>query len=151
MNRRYSYQSVHSRDRAEWQIVDRELGSHFDPKAIIWRCPYLREHDCLAEPPKEVRVEYERLLAEAGQLPKPGIPENPFVNVVEMIQSDDADCAWDQPCAHGHRVEFHAVYCHNEQWLYSPRKCHRSQKDPEWRHQDCPGFLANPLWKPTGG
>ena len=40
-------------------------------------------------------------------------------NIVEMVADQD-DCAWDQPCAFGYRVEHHAVYCHNEKWLYAP-------------------------------
>lgn len=64
-------------------------------------------------------------------------------NLVEMVTAGDDGCAFDQPCYFGHRVEMHAVYCHNEAWPDSPRKCYRSQSDPEFRHEDCPGFLMN--------
>lgn len=35
------------------------------------------------------------------------------MNLVEMIAEDSA---FDQPCAHGNRVDGHAVYCHNDAW-----------------------------------
>lgn len=80
--------------------------------------------------------------------PPPEAPkrERRAFNIVELVagMGDDADCAFDQPCAFGHRVDGHAVYCHNEAWPDSPRKCHRSQRDAEYRHEDCPGFVANP-------
>jgi hypothetical protein len=58
--------------------------------------------------------------------------------VVEMVCDESA---FDQPCAFGHRVEGHAVYCHNSAWPGSPRKCRRNRSD--YRHEDCPGFVAN--------
>lgn len=79
--------------------------------------------------------------------PPPEAPkrERRVFNIVEMAASgEDDDCAFDQPCAFGHRVESHAVYCHNEAWPGSPRKCRRRRDDPEHRHEDCPGFVANP-------
>jgi hypothetical protein len=67
----------------------------------------------------------------------------PF-NIVEEIQPDDADCAFDQPCGFGHRVEGHAVYCHNAGWADSPRKCRRTwATDGEIKDEDCPGFQPN--------
>lgn len=67
-----------------------------------------------------------------------------MLNVVELIASHD-DCAFDQPCRFGHRVEGHAVYCHNEAWEDSPRKCRRSwYTDGRIKDEDCPGFEANP-------
>jgi hypothetical protein len=62
-------------------------------------------------------------------------------NVVEMVTAGDDDCAFDQPCYFGHRVESHAVYCHNDAWPDSPRKCRRSAAG--YPHQDCPGFVPN--------
>ena len=68
------------------------------------------------------------------------------INLVEMC-ADAEDCAFDQPCAHGHRVEGHAVYCHNTTWAEAPRKCRRT-----WytggvvRDEDCPGFTPNPQY-----
>lgn len=66
-----------------------------------------------------------------------------MVNFVELT-ADPEDCGFDQPCGHGHRVESHAVYCHNNKWADAPRKCRRTwytggvEKD-----EDCPGFCAN--------
>lgn len=69
--------------------------------------------------------------------------------IVEMITAGDDDCAYDQPCKFGHRVEGHAVYCHNEGWLYSPRKCRRSwYTGGETRDEDCKGYQPNPNYKP---
>lgn len=66
-------------------------------------------------------------------------------NIVEMIQDpdDEEGGGFDQPCYFGNRCGFHAVYCHNDAWPDSPRKCRRSKHDPEHRHEDCPGFVAN--------
>lgn len=65
------------------------------------------------------------------------------VNVVEFI-ADSKDCAFDQPCIYGHRVEFHAVYCHNTEWEDAPRKCRRtSYSGNEDKDEDCPGFKPN--------
>jgi hypothetical protein len=86
-------------------------------------------------------------LAQALTAPWPP-PKAPMIgkqqiNVVELATSGaDYDCAFDQPCCFGHRVEDHAVYCHNEGWPDSPRKCRRNRTD--YRHEDCPGFVANP-------
>jgi hypothetical protein len=86
-------------------------------------------------------------LAEALTAPWPP-PEAPArerraLNVVEVIADDD--CAFDQPCAFGHRVEGHAVYCHNEAWPNSPRKCRRTwYTSGRVRDEDCPGYVANP-------
>ena len=65
------------------------------------------------------------------------------LNLVEAL-ADDEDSSFDQPCVFGYRVESHAVYCHNGKWPGAPRKCRRSSADYENRHEDCPGFKANP-------
>jgi hypothetical protein len=67
-------------------------------------------------------------------------------NLVELFaETEGDDCAFDQPCAHGHRVENHAVYCHNTQWADAPRKCRRTwYTGGEVRDEDCPGFKMNP-------
>ena len=88
-----------------------------------------------------------RALAHALTAPWPP-PEPPprkvrALNVVEVIA--DGDCAFDQPCCFGHRVEQHAVYCHNEAWPDSPCKCHCNRDG--FRHEDCPGFVANPDYR----
>lgn len=77
--------------------------------------------------------------------PPPPERERREVNLVEFLADED-DCAFDQPCAFGHRVEGHAVYCHNTAWPGAPRKCHRNRSD--YLHEDCPGFVQNPDWQP---
>lgn len=67
-------------------------------------------------------------------------------NIVEVITAGDDDCAFDQPCHFGHRVEHHAVYCHNDAWPDGPRKCRRNRDD--FLHEDCPGFVSNAGAKP---
>lgn len=68
-------------------------------------------------------------------------------NLVELV-ADEEDCAYDQPCLYGHRVEHHAVYCHNKTWKNAPRKCHHT-----WYYggahcdEDCPGYKPNPNYK----
>ena len=65
-------------------------------------------------------------------------------NIVEAIAVNDG-CAFDQRCKFGHRVEDHAVYCHNDQWNDSPRKCRRTwYTGGEIKDEDCPGFQPNP-------
>ena len=69
-------------------------------------------------------------------------------NIVEAIQESDSDCAFDQPCKFGHRVEGHAVYCHNDAWVDGPRKCHRSwSTGGEVKDEDCPGFQPNEAFR----
>lgn len=64
------------------------------------------------------------------------------MNIVELINADES--AFDQPCKFGNRVEDHAVYCHNEEWEDSPRKCRRSwYTGGEIKDEDCPGFERN--------
>lgn len=64
-------------------------------------------------------------------------------NIVEAIAGDD-DCAWDQPCKYGHRVDEHAVYCHNDSWNESPRKCRRTwYTGGKVKDEDCEGFSPN--------
>jgi hypothetical protein len=148
--RRYSYQvKFYGRGRGEWQIIDmgnKGYANVNDP--AVWTMAYSPEHDKFDEPPSEFREKYEALLRESGWHPQQ--PDS-SVNLVEMIANQD-ECAWDQPCAYGYRVEDHAVYCHNEHWLYSPRKCRRHRGpsvwgDDPWPHEQCPGFKANPLYK----
>lgn len=63
------------------------------------------------------------------------------------------DCAFDQKCRFGHRVDGHAVYCHNQDWDDAPRKCRRSWYWGEdhaaregLRDEDCPGYEPNPQY-----
>jgi hypothetical protein len=67
-------------------------------------------------------------------------------NVVEIITSGEEDNAFDQPCYYGHRVNGHAVYCHNDVWPDSSHKCRRGGWGPnteENKHENCPGFYPN--------
>ena len=63
-----------------------------------------------------------------------------MINLVELCE----DGCFDQPCIYGHRINGHAVYCHNENWKDAPRKCRNSwytgglEKD-----EDCPGYKPN--------
>jgi hypothetical protein len=70
-------------------------------------------------------------------------------NIVELAASiEDDNSAFDQRCIFGHRVEGHAVYCHNDNWDDSPRKCRRSwYTDGEIKDEDCAGFQPNPAFK----
>jgi len=55
------------------------------------------------------------------------------------------DCAWDQPCKYGHRVNDCAVYCHHPTWKAAPIKCYRTWwSDGEIMDEDCPGYVPNP-------
>ena len=66
-------------------------------------------------------------------------------NIVELI-AEPEECAFDQPCRHGHRVETHAVYCHNQAWKDAPRKCRRTwYTGGSVRDEDCGGFEPNLL------
>ncbi len=68
-------------------------------------------------------------------------------NLVEIAASVEGDneCAFDQRCKFGHRVESHAVYCHNDNWDDSPRKCRRSwYTNGKVKDEDCAGFEPNP-------
>ena len=154
-DRRYTYELrfdfADGPPRGEWHIIDMGGKGYYsadDP--VVWTMPYSPEHDDLGEPPAELRAKYEELLAASGWKP----PGEPVINPVEMLAGDD--CAFDQPCIFGHRVEDHAVYCHNKAWLYAPSKCRRHRGaswiwgDKPWPHEDCPGFKPNPAYtEPT--
>lgn len=74
----------------------------------------------------------------------PTEPEFTADNIVELAAGEE-DSAFDQPCRFGHRVEGHAVYCHNELWPGAPRKCRRTlYTGGEIRDEDCPGYAPNP-------
>ena len=72
-----------------------------------------------------------------------------MINLVEMVEDPD-ECAFDQPCRFGHRVEGHAVYCHNESWAGAPRKCRRTwYTGGETKDEDCEGYEPNPDYEQT--
>ena len=65
------------------------------------------------------------------------------INLAEILFASEED-AWDQPCRWGHRVNGHAVYCHNDEWTEGPRKCRRTwYTGGDVRDEDCPGFKPN--------
>lgn len=139
--RRYTYGHVHGDDGAFWIIQDmgdKGYLSFADP--IVFKMPFLKEHWDLDVPPEEFRRKFEELSGRPEFIDYDDPPSMP--NIVEMAADEDG-CAWDQPCAFGYRVEEHAVYCHNEKWLYAPRKCRRNRDDLP--HEKCRGFKPNPL------
>ena len=123
-----------SRDapEGEWRITK---GDPWDEE-VLWSRPYGDdgeggEHGW----PADMRQEYERLIGR-GEFES----SNGSWNIVEAIADESS---FDQPCRFGNRVEGHAVYCHNDAWLYSPRKCRRTwYTGGEVRDEDCPGFEA---------
>ena len=147
----YSLQFSQGAPDGEWLIMDTnvknwqwEWVTSSSPRSVVARFLYKEGHDGEDQgiPPIEVRREYERLNGVEEFLPA-GERHPPSVNVVEMV-ADPSESAFDQPCIYGYRVEQHAVYCHNDWWLYAPRKCHRERL--EFLHEKCSGFEPNPTW-----
>lgn len=66
-----------------------------------------------------------------------------MINLVEFL-ADPSDCAFDQPCIHGHRVEGHSVYCHHPAGV--ARKCiyRFSGVRADYEQNECGGFEPNP-------
>ena len=135
-------QLVFSREYSdgEYQICEAE-----NENAIVWRRAR-DENENLGDHywPQDMRAKYESLTGQLEFDPNwEGLSDK---NLVEMI-SDNSECAWDQPCKFGYRVEDHAVYCHNAGWLYAPTKCHRRQSDSihgsAHPHEKCPGYFPN--------
>jgi len=61
-------------------------------------------------------------------------------NLVEIC-SDPQQCAYDQQCKFGYRVEDHAVYCHNDLWDDSPYKCRQAWfTGGKINDEECIGF-----------
>jgi hypothetical protein len=85
-------------------------------------------------PPPHVRKEYERIIGFDKDAQSKGI-----VNIVEIL-ADDAS-GFNQVCKYGYLVDGHSVYCHNDSWLYAPRKCRRTwYTGGETKDEDCEGF-----------
>lgn len=140
MPAQYSWGHAHSAEGSFWEIIDTKKGPY--PGKIIFRYPFDLERDFgLDEPPPVVRKEYERLIGW-----KQGTVRESPVNVVEIIAGDD--CAFDQPCRFAYRVEQHAVYCHNQTWLYAPGKCRRCSKTGDG-HEDCHSHATCPGYEPS--
>lgn len=129
----------HEHPRGIWRISHGTLG-----EAIAWEGAEGEDIQDNGEPPRALCEAFVALLGYDHR----DVPE-PAFNVVESLLADPDDCAFDQPCAHGNRVENHAVYCHNGRWLFAPRKCRRHQGasiwgEEPWPHERCAGFRANP-------
>lgn len=61
------------------------------------------------------------------------------INLVELM-ADPENCAFDQKCKFGYRVEWHSIYCHSSD-PNSPRKCRRSwYTGNEIKDEDCPFY-----------
>lgn len=108
-------------------------------EAVVFSRPYVEDED-LGEYlwPADVRAEYERL---TGKSEFTETDARPF-NLVPALCADDDEVVYDCPCAWAQRVKGHAVYCENEGWLYSPRKCRRGPGswDGAPPQETCPGF-----------
>lgn len=154
-NRRYTYrQTFDARSpNGRYEICfmgDKGYHGHNDP--VVWSYDCTPDDDLIddGQPPLALRQEYERLLKADGWIPELADHAVDIAKCIIASQTDDV--AYDQPCAYGCRVEYHAVYCENDKWLYAPRKCRRTQgpsvwSNQAWPHEKCAGFLANPLYK----
>ncbi len=145
---RYGYSQIIDDLGYRWEIYDTKTKNLKHPLGytVIWTLDYLPQHNDLGEPPEELRQKYEQLNGLDGSVRadanwRSGMDDG-VVNIVEIAA--DGPCAFDQPCRFGYRVETHAVYCHNERWLYSPRKCRRSwYTGGEVSDENCPGYLPS--------
>jgi len=74
------------------------------------------------------------------------------VNLVELMWGDEPGSGFNQRCKYGYLVAGHSVYCHNDEWENSPRKCRRSWyyggTEPEYTDENCPGYKPNPEYQP---
>lgn len=133
---------------AEYRIVKlRERYRTFDDREeVVFSRPYNDGEDLGGYNwPQDVRKKYEELTG------KPEFSETltkPF-NIVPALLADKDEVAYDCPCAWAQRVINHAVYCENEGWLYSPRKCRRGPGawTGEPSQESCPGFKPNEHFK----
>jgi hypothetical protein len=157
----YSLSSTVDASGGRWIIRDRRIEDaphDWTEKSIVWQRPYAGWDEDTGEYfwPADMRAEYERLTGLPEFQPFDDPTDSQAVNVVEMIGDPD-DSGFDQKCRFGYRVEAHAVYCHNDGWLYSPRKCRRANEPsdiPLWDEkpsfqEDCPGYKASPRFTAT--
>jgi hypothetical protein len=136
----YSYVSD-GLGKNEWRIFRRRKDGLF-PDVFsgkpVWSLPVEHYEYDDNGPPAAVRAKYEELI----EFDPDHIGE-PFVNIVELLDGGEGG-GFNQPCRFGNLCEGHAVYCHNEKWLYSPRKCRRTwYSGGEIRDEDCPGYEPN--------
>ena len=136
----YSYHLQFSERGGFWQIVECDHKTSHTDWPVVWETPYEPTKDDPLDPPKVVREKYEELIGYEKA------PNELFINLVELFACEDG--GFDQPCIYGNRVESHAVYCHNQDWLYAPRKCHRTwYTGGKERDEDCEGYKPNPAFK----
>ena len=119
-------------------------GSITDGKDV-WTLPWGDDDVCDGYSyPATVRAKFEELTGK--QEFDPNWDGSRVVNLVELVSDEGAH---DQPSRWGNRCDTHAVYCTNDGWLYSPRKCRRTwYTGGEVKDEDCPGFAPNPQFKP---
>ena len=146
--RRYTYSLVFgsANPRGEWKITDMgDRGYSLDDDPVVFRCPTDEKDEF--EMPATFKAKYEELCGRPEFIEFDEDAACGTTNqIVEMITSDES--RFDQLCKFGCLVPGHSVYCHNDGWLYSPRKCHRTwYTGGETRDEDCPGFKPNPRYR----
>jgi hypothetical protein len=140
----FTYSLVFEGGASEWRIYELNpdgCADHIfnEDRKPLFTFPWCEAHDEGLRPPLEVRAKYEELIGY-----DPTYEGKPFVNLVEMIDDGEAG-GFNQPCRYGNLCEGHAVYCHNEKWLYGPRKCRRTwYTGGDVRDEDCEGYEPNP-------
>jgi len=145
-NRYRYYWTGNGRGEVVCRLVDDiDNPHHVDPRKEKLLLEVVCRDDDL-NPPAAIRSEYERLIEwKAGDL-----TGEPF-NIVELMTAGENEGGgFNQLCMYGHLVEGHSVYCHNTEWLYSPRKCRRTwYTGGQRRDEDCEGYKPNPNYRPT--
>lgn len=126
-----------------WKIYKHsDCTSMFVEENTVWCRDQLPNEDCGDYTwPADMRSEYERLTGK----PEFTLSEQKTFTPEPVELLDDSDgSGFNQPCRFGYLVEGHSVYCHNERWLYAPRKCRRTwYTNGERRDEDCPGYLPH--------
>ena len=139
----YGISSEYSRSfpKGRWTIRDGDAKPY--PGKIVWERrikPADAEHDPY---PPDLRAEFERLTGKPEFSRFDEASESKVINIVEMVAEATEEGGFNQPCRFGYLVERHAVYCHNDGWLYAPRKCRRTwYTGGEVKDEDCRGFKA---------
>lgn len=126
-----------------YEIVSSEQNRAPGDEPVVWSRPYVEGEDCEGRPfPKDVRQKYEELVGKPEF--DPNWQGDYAVNLVELVDDEDGS-GWNLPCRWAYCVANHSNYCHNDGWLYSPRKCRRGSlwygDEP---FETCPGFAPNP-------
>ena len=139
---RYGISQEYSRRGNYWLIRDYSEGTAANyPGPIVWERAIAPGEDGTDAYPADLCAVYERLVGRPEFIPFDDPNESQKVNIVELIGEDGS--AFDQTCRYGYRVDGHAVYCHNDGWLYAPRKCQRTwYTGGRVKDEDCRGFQA---------